>query len=136
MLVEVLGEMQSVIGIWLSDKQTSYADACGVIPEVGLSSFWRALGVQEGFDVRLQAHMFEGATGPFAPGFPVLSELDQMHIDITWVEAGDIPAFLRELDIGRAACDDRWGQAVFDALKTCATLASARSVGIRLSPCW
>jgi hypothetical protein len=44
MLVEVLGEMQSVIGIWVSDKQTSYADACGVIPEVGLSSFWRALG--------------------------------------------------------------------------------------------
>lgn len=136
MVIEVLGEMQSVIGIWLSDRQTSYSDACGVIPEVGLSSFWRALGVQESFDVKLQAHMLEGATGLFAPGFPILSTLDQMHIDISWVEAKDIPALLRELDVGRAACDDRWGKAVFDALRSCATLAAARSVGIRLSPCW
>ncbi|SEB97292.1 hypothetical protein [Terriglobus roseus] len=133
--VEVRGNMQSVVRVWLSGKRTSYADACGLIPHIGILSFWRALGVHD-FEERLQKELLEGGVGIFAPGFPILSELSQMQIDISWVDAEKIPALLCEIDIGRAACEDPWGQAVFDALKGCATRALAVADGIRLSPCW
>ncbi|SEB97226.1 hypothetical protein SAMN05443244_2317 [Terriglobus roseus] len=137
MCVEVRGEMQSVIGVWLSSKQASYADVCGVIPEIGIQPFWRALRVRrEGAEGRLHRQLSEEGIGLYAPAFPILSGLEEMHVDISWVDAEKIPALLYEIDIGRAACEDPWGQAVFDALKGCATRALAVADGISLSPCW
>jgi hypothetical protein len=69
-----------------------------------------------------------------APGYPILSKLIQMQTGNAEVEAADISALLREVEIGRANCTNPWGVAVFEALKTCATLALARSDGILLSP--
>src|SRR4051812_46794122 len=111
MRVLVRGEMQSVIGVWLSGECSSYADVCGVIPEIGIQPFWRALGVlREGPEGTLHRQLSEEGTGLYAPAFPVLSGLEEMHVDISWVDAEKIPALLREIEMGRAACDDPWGQ--------------------------
>jgi hypothetical protein len=84
----------------------------------------------------LDKHLFEGGAGLFAPEFPILSELDEMHIDISSIDAEKIPALLHEIETGRAACNDPWGLAIFDGLHHCATLALAKSDGLFLSPCW
>ncbi len=137
MLVGVHGEMQSVIGVWLSSRRTSYADVCGVIPEIGIQSFWRALGVlREGPEGTLHRQLSEEGIGLYAPAFPVLSGLEEMHVDLSWIDAAKIPDLLREIEVGRASCDDPWGQAVFDALHKCAVKAMTESAGLMISPCW
>ena len=123
------------IGVWLQERRATYEDVCGLIPEVGLPSFWQALGVHEGYAKRV-ARELAGEAGVFAPRFPVLSELSQMYIDVSWIDAKEIPALILELERGRTACQDPWGQAVFDGLQKCATLALAECDGIWLLPCW
>ncbi|HWE86569.1 MAG TPA: hypothetical protein VG267_16615 [Terracidiphilus sp.] len=132
MYVEINGKWEHAIGIWPNGDFSG--KPCGFIPLGGLSHFWEALGVREDAEEKLQPEWIKGNLVPVAPEYPVLSWLIQMQIDNSWVKAEDIPALLREVDIGRANCIDPQGMAVFEALKTCATLALAQSNGIALSP--
>jgi hypothetical protein len=101
---------------------------CGVFTAAGIEPFWEALGVYgiwDGFEETLQVEWLKGNMVLAAPDFPVLSKLIQMEIDNATVKAEDVPALLREVEIGRANCTNPLGIAVFEALKACGTLALA-----------
>jgi hypothetical protein len=128
---------QYAIGIWSWPAGYVYEKPCGFILEAGISHFWEALGADgicDGFEEKLQKEWLNGNMVLAAPGYPTLSKLIQMQTGNAEVEAADISALLREVEIGRANCTDPLGVAVFEALKTCATLALAQSDGILLSP--
>ncbi len=137
MYVEINGKLQYAIAVWPWPDGYVYDKPIGLFPEAGILHFWEALGVygiHDGFEEELQKEWLKGNMVLAAPAFPVLSQLIQMQIDNSHVKAADVPALLREVEIGRANCGNPLGIAVFDGLKTCATLALAQSKGILLSP--
>lgn len=136
MRVELHGELQWVIGIWLMTGRDVHSEPCGVIPFVGLASFWKAMEIPAFLEGTPEELSMQGETMIAASAFPVLSELVQMHIDIADVAASNIPNLILELEAGRARCSDFWGLTVFDEMKKCAMLAFSRSDGIFLSPSW
>lgn len=123
--------------VWSYPVGYVYDKPCGVFSDAGIEPFWEALGVygiHDGYEEELQKEWMKGNLVLAAPDYPVLSELIQMQIDNSEVKAEDIPALLREVEIGRANCNNPLGIAVFDALKSCATLALVQSTGVLISP--
>jgi len=126
-----------MIKIWSCPVGYVYERPCAVFSEEGIEPFWEALGVygiHDGYKDKIEDEWMKGNWALAAPDFPVLSGLLQMQIDNTTVEAKDVSALLREVEIGRANCSNPSGTAVFDALEACGTLALAQSTGILLSP--
>ena len=133
----MLSVLVTVMKVWSYPVGYAHDKPCGVFTAAGIEPFWEALGVYgiwDGFEETLQVEWLKGNMVLAAPDFPVLSKLIQMEIDNATVEAADIPALLREVEIGRSNCHNPLGIAVFDALKACGTLALAQSTGILISP--
>jgi hypothetical protein len=123
--------------IWSYPVGAVYDKPCGVFTAAGIEPFWEALGVygiHDGYQDEIEEEWMKGNWVLAAPDFLVLSQLLQIQIDNATVKAADIPALLREVEIGRANCPNPLGIAVFDALKACGTLALAQSTGILISP--
>ena len=109
---------------------------CGVFPKSGIGPFWEALGVPDFYEYvdGLMEEWLKGNMSPATRDYPVISELVQMYFDNASIKPTDIPALLKEIETGCAHCADIDGLRVFDALETCALLASAQSTGLMISP--
>ena len=128
------GHLQRGITVRVQSTLGYAAEPCGIIPTLGLAQFWTALDKHRTSGSSLYEQWERKTLVSASPDFPVLSSLVEMEIDLSRVEAGDIPRLMHELEIANIGCQDDWGNLVFGVLLNCASLARDQFTGLLLSP--